>query len=218
MLANVVGSALENQLLHHPVYDKQVPVLLGDHVSLDAGTGAVHTAPDHGMEDFEVGRAYGIGTINLVKADGTYTEAAGEFAGVHVYKADEPVCSALEREGKLVRSEKFRHSYPHCWRTKTPLIYRATPQWFISMDKLNLRADALEAIKGIRWVPSWGQNRIEAMFEQSPDWCISRQRTWGVPITLFIHKETHNCIRTPITDREGSPSGGSRRHRCLVRH
>ncbi|WP_342631858.1 isoleucine--tRNA ligase [Marinobacter alkaliphilus] len=190
VLANVVGSALENQLLHHPVYDKQVPVLLGDHVSLDAGTGAVHTAPDHGMEDFEVGRAYGIGTINLVKADGTYTEAAGEFAGVHVYKADEPVCSALEREGKLVRSEKFRHSYPHCWRTKTPLIYRATPQWFISMDKLNLRADALEAIKGIRWVPSWGQNRIEAMFEQSPDWCISRQRTWGVPITLFIHKET----------------------------
>jgi isoleucyl-tRNA synthetase len=142
------------------------------------------------MEDFEVGKAYGIGTINLVKADGTYTEAAGEFAGVHVYKADEPVCSALEREGKLVRSEKFRHSYPHCWRTKTPLIYRATPQWFISMDKLNLRADALEAIKGIRWVPSWGQNRIEAMFEQSPDWCISRQRTWGVPITLFIHKET----------------------------
>ncbi|WP_286816538.1 isoleucine--tRNA ligase [Marinobacter sp. UBA3607] len=190
VLANVAGSALENQLLHHPVYDKQVPVLLGDHVSLDAGTGAVHTAPDHGMEDFEVGKAYGIGTINLVKADGTYTEAAGEFAGVHVYKADEPVCAALEREGKLVRAEKFRHSYPHCWRTKTPLIYRATPQWFISMDKLNLRADALEAIKGVRWVPSWGQNRIEAMFEQSPDWCISRQRTWGVPITLFIHKET----------------------------
>jgi len=190
VLANVAGAALENQLLHHPVYDKQVPVLLGDHVSLDAGTGAVHTAPDHGMEDFEVGKAYGIGTINLVKADGTYTEAAGEFAGVHVYKADEPVCSALEREGKLVRSEKFRHSYPHCWRTKTPLIYRATPQWFISMDKLNLRADALEAIKGVRWVPGWGQNRIEAMFEQSPDWCISRQRTWGVPITLFIHKET----------------------------
>ncbi len=190
VLATCAGAALENLVLQHPIYDKQVPVILGDHVSTDAGTGAVHTAPDHGMEDFEVGKAYNIGTINLVQADGTYTSAAGELAGVHVYKADEPVCSALEREGKLVRSEKFRHIYPHCWRTKTPLIYRATPQWFISMDKENLRADALEAIQGVRWVPSWGKNRIEAMFNQSPDWCISRQRTWGVPITLFIHKET----------------------------
>ena len=192
VLAHCNGAGLENLKLQHPVYDKQVPLILGDHVSLDAGTGAVHTAPDHGMEDFEVGKAYGIGTISLVQADGTYTSAAGEFAGVHVYKADGPVCEALQREGKLVHSEKFSHSYPHCWRTKTPLIYRATPQWFISMDKNNLRADALEAIKGVRWVPSWGQNRIEAMFEQSPDWCISRQRTWGVPITLFVHKETQD--------------------------
>ncbi|MCM0610984.1 isoleucine--tRNA ligase [Marinobacter sediminum] len=190
VLATCAGADLEHLALQHPFYDKRVPVILGDHVSTDAGTGAVHTAPDHGVEDFEVGKAYGIGTINLVQASGTYTSAAGELAGVHVYKADEPVCAALEREGKLVRSEKFRHSYPHCWRTKTPLIYRATPQWFISMDKENLRADALEAIKGVRWVPSWGRNRIEAMFNQSPDWCISRQRTWGVPITLFIHKET----------------------------
>ncbi|MDY6798174.1 MAG: isoleucine--tRNA ligase [Pseudomonadota bacterium] len=192
VLAHCKGTDLEHLKLQHPVYDRQVPVILGDHVSLDAGTGAVHTAPDHGMEDFEVGKAYGIGTISLVQADGTYTSAAGEFAGVHVYKADGPVCEALQREGKLVHSEKFRHSYPHCWRTKTPLIYRATPQWFISMDKNNLRADALDAIKGVRWVPSWGQNRIEAMFEQSPDWCISRQRTWGVPITLFVHKETQD--------------------------
>jgi len=190
VLAAVPGTALENLALHHPVYDKQVPLILGDHVSTDAGTGAVHTAPDHGVDDFEVGKAYGIGTLSLVKADGTYTQAAGEFAGVHVYKADDPVCSALEREGKLVRAEKFSHSYPHCWRTKTPLIYRATPQWFISMDKENLRNDALAAIKGVRWIPGWGQNRIEAMFRQSPDWCVSRQRTWGVPITLFIHKET----------------------------
>jgi isoleucyl-tRNA synthetase len=190
VLATASGASLEGAMLHHPIYDKQVPVILGDHVTTDAGTGAVHTAPDHGMEDFEVGKAYGIGTISLVKADGTYTQAAGEFAGVHVYKADDPVCSALEREGKLVKAEKFTHSYPHCWRTKTPLIYRATPQWFISMEKENLRNDALEAIKGVRWVPAWGQNRIEAMFKQSPDWCVSRQRTWGVPITLFIHKET----------------------------
>ncbi len=192
VLAVCAGAALERLALKHPIYDRQVPVILGDHVSTDAGTGAVHTAPDHGMEDFEVGKAYDIGTINLVQADGTYTQAAGEFAGVHVYKADQPVCDALSREGKLVNSEKFSHSYPHCWRTKTPLIYRATPQWFISMEKENLRADALEAIKGVRWVPAWGQNRIEAMFNQSPDWCVSRQRTWGVPITLFIHKETQD--------------------------
>lgn len=190
VLGHCRGSDLEHLLLHHPIYDKQVPAILGDHVSIEAGTGAVHTAPDHGMEDFVVGKEYGIGTLNLVQADGTYTSAAGEFAGIHVYKADEPVCEALEREGKLVRKEKFRHSFPHCWRTKTPLIYRATPQWFISMDKENLRADALEAIKGVRWVPAWGQSRIEGMFQQSPDWCVSRQRTWGVPITLFIHKET----------------------------
>jgi isoleucyl-tRNA synthetase len=190
VLANVSGVSLDGVLLEHPVYEKQVPLILGDHVSTDAGTGVVHTAPDHGMEDFEVGKANGIGTISLVKADGTYTQAAGEFAGIHVYKADDPVCSALERKGKLVKAEKFTHSYPHCWRTKTPLIYRATPQWFISMEKENLRNDALEAIKGVRWVPGWGQNRIEAMFRQSPDWCVSRQRTWGVPITLFIHKET----------------------------
>ncbi|WP_203143954.1 isoleucine--tRNA ligase [Marinobacter mangrovi] len=190
VLATCSGAALERQKLQHPFYDKQVPVVLGDHVTTDAGTGAVHTAPDHGMEDFEVGKVYGIDTLNLVQADGTYTSAAGEFAGVHVYKADDPICEALEREGKLVRKEKFQHSYPHCWRTKTPLIYRATPQWFISMDVKGLKDKALEAIKGVRWVPAWGQNRIEAMVEQSPDWCISRQRTWGVPIALFIHKET----------------------------
>ncbi|MEX0605225.1 MAG: isoleucine--tRNA ligase [Marinobacter sp.] len=190
VLATCKGRALEHLLLQHPLFDKQVPVVLGDHVSTEAGTGAVHTAPDHGVEDFVVGKEYGIGTLNMVQADGTYTTAAGEFAGIHVYKTDAPVCDALTREGKLVRAEKFRHSYPHCWRTKTPLIYRATPQWFISMDKKHLRRDALEAIKGVRWVPGWGQNRIEAMFEQSPDWCISRQRTWGVPITLFVHKET----------------------------
>ncbi|HEV8076838.1 MAG TPA: isoleucine--tRNA ligase, partial [Marinobacter sp.] len=192
VLSQCTGAELELLALQHPVYDKQVPVILGDHVSTDAGTGAVHTAPDHGVEDFVVGKAYGIGTLNLVQADGTYTSATGEFAGVHVYKADDPVCDALTREGKLVRKEKFRHSFPHCWRTKTPLIYRATPQWFISMEKENLRADALEAIQGIRWVPTWGQNRIEAMVRQSPDWCVSRQRTWGVPITLFIHKETQD--------------------------
>jgi isoleucyl-tRNA synthetase len=142
------------------------------------------------VEDFLVGQQYGLGTLNLVQADGTYSDAAGEFAGLHVYEADGPICEALEREGKLVHMKRFRHSYPHCWRTKTPLIYRATPQWFISMEAKRLKAQALEAIEGVQWFPEWGQNRIESMVEQSPDWCVSRQRTWGVPITLFTHKQT----------------------------
>ncbi|MCM2973700.1 isoleucine--tRNA ligase [Larsenimonas suaedae] len=190
VLANAAGSRLESLTLEHPFYDKQVPVVLGDHVTLDAGTGAVHTAPDHGMEDFVVGREYGIGTLNLVQADGTYSSKAGEFAGQHVYKVDSAICEALEREGKLVKQESFQHSYPHCWRTKTPLIFRATPQWFISMDKEQLLSKAFEAVKGVNWTPAWGQSRMESMLASSPDWCVSRQRTWGVPITLFVHKDT----------------------------
>ncbi len=189
-LALCQGGQLEGMLMEHPVYARQVPVLLGDHVTTDAGTGAVHTAPDHGMEDFLVGAKYGLGTLNYVQANGVFVEATGEFSGVHVYKADAPVCDALEREGKLVFQEKFKHSFPHCWRTKTPLIYRATPQWFISMTEKGLLADAKEAVKGVRWVPGWGQQRMEGMLESSPDWCVSRQRTWGVPITLFTHKQS----------------------------
>ncbi|MEM5528945.1 isoleucine--tRNA ligase [Gammaproteobacteria bacterium AS21] len=189
-LAVCQGSALENLLMEHPVYDKQVPVLLGDHVTTDAGTGAVHTAPDHGMEDFVVGKKYGLGTLNYVQGNGVFVDATGEFAGIHVYKADEPVCSALEREGKLIFQEKFKHSFPHCWRTKTPLIYRATPQWFVSMTEKGLLDDAKAAVKDVRWVPSWGQSRMEGMLESSPDWCVSRQRTWGVPIAIFTHKQT----------------------------
>ncbi len=184
------GQALEKFELQHPFYERTVPVILGDHVTLDAGTGAVHTAPDHGVEDFEVGRKYGIGTLNLVNAAGVLGEGAGVFAGEHVYKVDEKVVALLQENNKLVLEHKFQHSYPHCWRTKTPLIYRATPQWFVSMEEKGLKQDALDAIKDVEWFPGWGQNRIEAMVEQSPDWCVSRQRTWGVPIALFIHKET----------------------------
>ena len=184
------GQALEQQQLQHPFYDKQVPVILGDHVTTEAGTGAVHTAPDHGVDDFVVGQKYAIETLNLVDGHGIFVEAAGRFAGQHVYKVDDEIVALLREEGRLIKCEKFEHSYAHCWRTKTPLIYRATPQWFISMDEEGLKQKALEAIKGVKWIPGWGQNRIEAMVEQSPDWCVSRQRTWGVPITLFIHKET----------------------------
>ncbi|MEH6651032.1 MAG: isoleucine--tRNA ligase [Motiliproteus sp.] len=184
------GQDLEHKMLQHPFYDKQVPLILGDHVTTEAGTGAVHTAPDHGVEDFVVGQKYAIETLNLVDGHGIYVEAAGRFAGQHVYKVDDDIVALLREEGRLIKSEKFEHSYAHCWRTKTPLIYRATPQWFISMDENGLKEKALDAIKGVEWFPGWGQSRIESMVGQSPDWCVSRQRTWGVPIALFIHRET----------------------------
>lgn len=185
------GADLEKKLLSHPFYSKrQVPVILGEHVTTDAGTGAVHTAPDHGVDDFNVGRAYGLNTLNLVDDNGVFRETAELFAGEHVYKVDSKVLDVLDQHKKLVYKKSFKHSYPHCWRTKTPLIFRATPQWFVSMEQNGLKDAALEAVKGVKWVPSWGQQRIEGMLEQSPDWCISRQRTWGVPIALFVNKET----------------------------
>ncbi|GGX55192.1 isoleucine--tRNA ligase [Saccharospirillum salsuginis] len=189
-LAKVKGDALEGLVFDHPFYDRNIPFLLGDHVTLDAGTGIVHTAPDHGMEDFLVCQHYGIETLNPLDDKGVYRSNVELFAGEHVYKVDPHIIDVCKEHGRLLSEDKLTHSYAHCWRTKTPLIYRATPQWFISMDKEGLRGKALEAIQGVRWVPGWGQNRIEAMMEQSPDWCISRQRTWGVPIAFVTHKET----------------------------
>ena len=190
IVGRAVGADLGGLVLNHPFMERDIPVLLGEHVTADAGTGCVHTAPDHGVDDFNVGRANGIGTINLVQDNGVYSEAAGEFAGMHVYKVDDAVLEALGRNNALVFQSKIFHSYPHCWRTKTPLIFRATPQWFISMDEKGLLDAAKEAVKGVKWTPAWGQNRMEGMLNNSPDWCVSRQRTWGVPIALFINKET----------------------------
>jgi len=191
VLAHCKGAALELLSLEHPFVARHVPIILGAHVTTEAGTGAVHTAPDHGVDDFNVGRAYGLATLNLVDGDGLFTAAAGEFAGEHVYKADEKVIDLLKQRHALVAVNKIVHSYAHCWRTKTPLIYRATPQWFISMTEKGLMNSALEAVADVQWIPDWGQARIELMLKGSPDWCVSRQRTWGVPITLFVHKETH---------------------------
>ncbi|PCI63739.1 MAG: isoleucine--tRNA ligase, partial [Gammaproteobacteria bacterium] len=184
------GTNLEKLVCHHPYLDRDILVILGDHVTTEAGTGLVHTAPDHGVDDFNVARNYGIETINIVNANGVYSDKTEHFAGQHVYKVDEPVCELLAERGRLIRKEKFKHSFPHCWRTKTPLIYRATPQWFISMDKGGLRQKAIDNIKNVKWIPDWGQARIESMVNGRPDWCISRQRNWGVPIALFVHKET----------------------------
>jgi len=198
VLAETTGAALEHQKLDHPITSRQVPLILGEHVTTEAGTGAVHTAPDHGVDDFNVGRNYGLGTLNLVDENGVFTDASGEFAGAHVYKVDEQVIEVLKARGALAAVDKITHSYAHCWRTKTPLIYRATPQWFISMTEQDLLGSALAAVDKIDWIPDWGKARMELMLKGSPDWCVSRQRTWGVPITLFVHKQTQQLH--PRTD------------------
>ena len=189
-VAHATGSALEGLRLRHPFYEREVPVILGEHVTLDSGTGAVHTAPGHGVEDYVVGRRYGLAVDNPVGPDGRFIEGTPLFAGQQVFKANEAVVATLGERGSLLKHEAYVHSYPHCWRHKTPVIFRATPQWFIGMDQKGLRAAALEEIRKVRWVPGWGEQRIAGMVEGRPDWCISRQRAWGVPLALFVHKKT----------------------------
>ena len=190
IIARTLGARLEGQKVAHPFYDRELPLILGDHVTTDAGTGCVHTAPDHGVDDFNVGRKYGIGTLNYLDDAGIFRSNVELFAGEHVYKVDPKVVDVLIENGRLLVQGKLHHSYPHCWRTKTPLIFRATPQWFVSMEKEGLLKNAMASLEDVKFTPDWGRNRMESMLAQSPDWCISRQRTWGVPITLFIHKET----------------------------
>lgn len=199
---HATGAALENLLLAHPFYPtRDIPLLNGAHVSAEDGTGAVHTAPGHGQEDFVVSQQYGLmdrynaGQINPVDGRGVYlpsTPLAGDvaLAGVHLWKAQPLIVDVLRASGALLAFVEIVHSYPHCWRHKTPVVFRATPQWFISMDKANLRRDAMAAIDNVGWFPSWGKARIGGMVEGRPDWCISRQRTWGVPIAMFTHRET----------------------------
>ena len=190
VLGTCKGAALEHHMLDHPFYDRRVPVILGEHVTTDAGTGAVHTAPGHGEEDFVVGKQYNLPVTNPVGADGVYYPDTELFAGMFVWSANNDIVELMKTNKVLLQHESFMHSYPHCWRHKTPTAFRVTPQWFIDMDKAGLRSHALESIEHIRWVPGWGQERISGMIEGRPDWCISRQRTWGVPITLFVHRVT----------------------------
>lgn len=191
VVGRIRGAALEHLKVHHPFYDKLLPIVLGGHVTTDAGTGCVHTAPDHGPDDFQVGKRYGIETLNYIDNNGVYRDNVPLFAGEHVYKVDDKIVDLLKERGVLLHQDKLKHSYPHCWRTKTPLIYRATPQWFISMQQNDLLEQAQKAADDVQWIPGWGKARIDAMLDGSPDWCISRQRTWGVPIALFVNKETH---------------------------
>ena len=188
-LGFATGSKLERLGLRHAFYDKVVPVILGDHVTTEAGTGAVHTAPGHGEEDFQVGRVYGLPVNNPVGADGRYLENVETFAGEFVWAANDHVLEVMRDNGSLLFSENFQHSYPHCWRHKSPTAFRVTPQWFISMDKADLRDKSLAAIGQVSWIPGWGEERIRGMIENRPDWCISRQRTWGVPIPIFVNAE-----------------------------
>jgi len=185
ILTEIETKSLENKRCRHPLYDSDSLIILGSHVTLEAGTGCVHTAPGHGQEDYEVGLLYGLEAYSPVNDNGCFTDNVKFFEGQFVFKANKEIVAKLRETGALVREETIAHSYPHCWRCKKPVIFRATPQWFIPMDKTGLRKKALDEIDHVNWIPRWGRDRIYGMIENRPDWCVSRQRAWGVPIAIF---------------------------------
>ena len=185
ILAEIKADELERKRCRHPIYDRESLIIIGSHVTLEAGTGCVHTAPGHGREDYEVGLLYDLDAYSPVDDSGCFTQEADLFSGQFVFDANSNIVSTLHENGALVAQGKMAHSYPHCWRCKKPVIFRATPQWFISMDKTGLRKNALKEIDKVTWIPHWGKERIYGMIENRPDWCVSRQRAWGVPIAIF---------------------------------
>lgn len=210
--ASFKGAQLEGMKARHPFIDRDSLCVLADYVTLDAGTGAVHTAPGHGHDDYLTGMKYGLDVYCPVDGDGRFDETVEHFAGQRVFKANGPIVELLRERGALLGSEPLAHSYPHCWRCHNPLIYRATPQWFISMDRTNLRGRAIEALDKVEWIPSWGRERMSSMIANRPDWCISRQRSWGVPITAFYCESCDEPLTSPeviefvasVFDEEGA--------------
>lgn len=193
-----LGAELENLTYRHVIFkDKVCPIILGDHVTLDAGTGCVHTAPGHGQEDYVVGRKYNISPFSPVDNRGVFTGEAGPYAGMNVFKANDRIVADLDEAGVLLHSEPYQHSYPHCWRCSGPVIFRSTPQWFLSMQHNGLRERVLKGIEQVQWIPEWGKERIYSMVKQRPDWCLSRQRAWGVPIPVFYGKNSGEVYATP---------------------
>ena len=191
-LAQIRGAELAGLNLRHPFYDRASLIIAARHVTDAAGTGLVHSSPDHGLEDFWACHGQpGLEPMDPVDDDGRFRDHIEHFAGLQVFEADDAILALLSSRGALLHRQDYPHSYPHCWRTKTPLIYRCTPQWFISMDKKGLRQQALKEIERVSWVPAWGQERIRNMIAHRPDWCLSRQRTWGVPLALYYDEETN---------------------------
>ncbi len=214
VLGSFMGGDIEGMHVRHPFLDRDSLLILAPYVTLDAGTGCVHTAPGHGADDYESGMRYGLDIYSPVDDHGRFTSDVEDFAGERVFDANDQIIELLKDRGVLVASETIEHSYPHCWRCKRPVIFRATPQWFISMQANDLRKEALNAIETVDWIPDWGKERIYGMVDARPDWCISRQRVWGVPITVFICEDCGEPIMNQaiadrlveVFEKEGSDS------------